>query len=96
VGQYIFADSGLNMYFEHRVNVNWYDRVWPARKKSFEVRMVNHHNKKYYRTLLDSMNKEEATEFVLAAVKEAIEDTRRTRQRVEKTLELIAARHMSS
>ena len=57
---------------------------------------MTRHDERYYRTLLDSMNKEEALEFVLLTVKEAIEDTRQTRQRADKTLELIAARHLPS
>ena len=46
----------------------------------------------YYRTIIDSMDEEEAIEFVSARVKEAIEDTRRTRIKVERTLDEIDAR----
>ena len=46
----------------------------------------------YYGTIIDSMDEEEAIEFVSARVKEAIEDTRRTRIKVERTLDEIDAR----
>ena len=49
----------------------------------------------YYRTIIESMDEDEAIEFVSARVKEAIENTRRTRMKVERTLdELDAIRRM--
>ena len=40
-----------------------------------------------YRAILESMDEDEAIDYVCARVKEAIEDTRRTRIKVEKTLD---------
>lgn len=47
---------------------------------------------RHYRAILDSMTEDEALEFVSARVKEAIEDTRRTRIKVERTLEKLDRR----
>jgi hypothetical protein len=43
----------------------------------------------YYRAIIESMNEEEAIDYVSALVKETIEDTRRTRMRVERALQRI-------
>jgi hypothetical protein len=43
----------------------------------------------YYRAIIESMNEEEAINSVSALVRETIEDTRRTRMRVERALQKI-------
>jgi hypothetical protein len=43
----------------------------------------------YYREIIESMNEEEAIDYVSALVKETIEDTRLTRMRVERALQRI-------
>jgi hypothetical protein len=40
----------------------------------------------HYRAIIDSMTQDEALEFVSQRVKESIEDTRRTRMKVEASL----------
>ena len=41
----------------------------------------------HYRAILESMTDDEALDYVCAQVKEAIEDTRRTRLKVERALD---------
>ena len=48
----------------------------------------------YYRAIIESMDEYEAIDFVSARVKGAIEDTRRTRIKVERTLEEIGSRQV--
>jgi len=43
----------------------------------------------YYRAIIKSMNEKEAIDYVSALVKETIEDTRRTRMKVERALHRI-------
>jgi hypothetical protein len=43
----------------------------------------------YYRGIIESMNEEEAIEHVSALVKETIEETHRTRMRVERALQRV-------
>lgn len=41
----------------------------------------------HYRAIIDSMDEDEAIEFVSAQIKEAIEDTRQTNLKVERALD---------
>jgi hypothetical protein len=45
--------------------------------------------------IIRDMDESQALNHVILAVREAIEDTRRTRKRVNRTLELMEARHFS-
>jgi hypothetical protein len=52
-------------------------------------------NNQYYMDILKDMDEEQAVDFAIAKVREAIEDTRRTNERLEKALDLMEAIHLS-
>lgn len=51
-------------------------------------------NDEYYRDMIRDLNEGQAIDFAMAAVKGAIDDTRKTNERVEKALDFMEARYL--
>ena len=49
----------------------------------------------YYNDMIKDMDEDQAVDYAIAKVREAIEQTQRTNERLEKTLDLMETRHLS-
>ena len=49
----------------------------------------------YYNDMIKDMDEDQAVDYAIAKVREAIEHTQRTNERLEKTLDLMETRHLS-